>query len=120
MAHLFNDDKSKGIIKTKSFANAGVAAGGTTSATFSAQQLGASSLDDIVILEVRQAVSNVESTYRSGWVCGGFHVKNNRVYPSCSLLYGDGITVTGYNNDTTIRRVDVELTYLITDVEHAE
>lgn len=131
MAYGFDEDKSKvevyskdetyskEIIKTKKFANAGVAAGGTTSATFSAEQLGASSLDEITILEVRQAVSNVESTYRSGWVINGTYVKNNKVYPSCSLLYGYGITVNGYNNDTAVRRVDVEITYMITDTEHA-
>ena len=120
MAHLFNDDKSKGVIKTKNFASTNVAGGSTLRHTFTTEELGANSLDDVIILEVRQAVSNVESTYRSGWVSGGYHVKNNQVYPSCSLLYGDGITVNGYNNDTVIRRVDVEITYLITDVEHAE
>lgn len=120
MAYIFNDDKSKGIIKTKNFASTNVAGESIFSHTFTLEDLGVNYLDDVVILEVRQAASNVDSTRRSRWASGGHYVKNNNTYPLCTLLYGYGITIEAYNPANTVQRIDVELTYMITDVEHAE
>lgn len=118
MSYGFNVDKSKAIIKTKRFVKSTSGENGTNG-TFTKEQLGAKSLSDITILEIRQAVLLTDGTTDSkGWVIGGRYVFDNQVYPACHLKENTGVIVRGYNWDTVIRNVAIEITYLVSDVEH--
>lgn len=116
MAYAFNNDKSKGIIKTKTAEKTGVLGEHTTTVTFTKEQLGVQSLRNVTILQIKQKTV----TYDNGWTVGGRYVFGTQIYPNCYIDYDDEIIVEGYNPDGRLRKLIFEITYLISDVEHAE
>lgn len=116
MAHLFNDDKSKGIIKTVYKYKDSVEAHTEANFIFTLSELGVSSLKDITILEVRQS-------YGDGlllWTIGSqiINSSNNEVYPNCTInLATHSLIASGFNSASSARKISVEVTYLISDIE---
>lgn len=119
MAYIFNEDKSKAVIKRKIVEKNGVLGEGTTSVAFTAKQLEAPSLDAVTVLEIRQTVVDDQSSNYSGQIINGKYVSGTEIYPSCFVNYGSRqLFITGYNPDNRLRKIIFEITYLIGDITH--
>ena len=121
MAYAFNDDRSKGIIKTKTFTKTNVSGGGTTTVTVSAEDLDVESLLDVTILELRECVITPNTVEIYGGIIGGRYLVGNQIYPNLLMYYHQNtLIIRGYNWDDKTCDVIFEITYLVADVDHID
>ena len=117
MAHLFNDNKGKGLIKTVYKYKNSVEARTEENFNFTLSELGVNSLKDITILEVRQAYGDGLLIWEIG--SQSINSSNNTVYPKCILnLATNRLIASGFNSASFARKLAIEVTYLVADVEH--